>query len=111
MFRKRNRTPLEQSLKNIGIDLHGDLGKILLKRLIECGHSERTMVISNQSLGWCELTEFGGNGETLASVSLSNRIAGRWFVYAWKKGDYGEDLNAREVYSEYYLFGNYIDDV
>jgi len=111
MFRKRQRTVLEQSLRDVGIDLHGDLGKVLLKRLLECEHSERTVVANNQSLEWYEFTEFGGNGETLASVSLSNRITDHWFVYAWNKGDYGKDLNACEVYSECDLFGNRIDDV
>ena len=111
MFRKRNRTPLEQSLKDIGVDLHGDLGKILLKRLIECGHSERSIVISDQwSVGY-EFAEFGGDRELLASADLSNEVAGYWNVYAWEKGDYGDDLNAREVYSEYDLFGNRIEDV
>jgi len=113
MFRKRNRTPLEQSLKDIGVDLHGDLGKILLKRLIECGHSERIMTFSRKSSLWCEFVEFEGTMERLALVYLFNEVDvdDCWYVLAWEKGNYGEDLNVREVYSKCDLFGNCIDDV
>ena len=50
MFRKRNRTILEETLTNVGgIDVYSDVGRALLHKMIECGHSENMVRFDDTS--------------------------------------------------------------
>ncbi len=105
--------PIEIALKEAGVDMVGQIGKSLLKRLIEHGHSNRSIIAIkfNKSPyfenGWWDIKDmnFGINGLQLATVYLDKDRKYCWHVCAWEEDETEEDPDPCIVYSEYDLLG------
>ncbi len=120
MFRKRKiRVPIEIALKKAGVDMVGDIGKSLLKRLIEHGYSNCSIIAIefNKSPyyenAWWDIRGVDlsiANGK-LAAIYLDDNKKNCWHIYVWGEDDQGEGLNPCIVYSEYDLFGKLLKDV
>ncbi len=113
MFRKRNRTILEETLTNIGgIDVHSDVGRALLNKMIECGHLDDEVIIE-WVFGTPILQVYRKEPyEWLASIEEKyvNRSDGLRKFNIWYVNSFGNKGSAK-VYSKYDIYGKLITGV
>lgn len=112
MFRKRERSALERSLMNEGVDLYSDVGRALLHKMIECGYLDDEVIIE-WVLGTPILQVYRKEPyEWLASIEEKyvNRSDGLRKFNIWYVNSFGNKGSAK-VYSKYDIYGKLITGV
>ncbi len=115
MFRKKI-TVLEKSFRDAGIDLSRPLGKCLLTKMLEHGYRGKAIFPKRYSTHKLDIIIFGeyaedGSEDWVGRVDLLEDSYG-WTVMVWgKDGPYSSKWHNQDVYSEFDLFGNRINNV
>ena len=120
MFRKRERSALERSLMNEGVDLYSDVGRALLHKMIECGYLDDEVIIESHSLEQEEvlIVQEKDTQEWMASIKVyksecSKNGASR--IHLWWPYSPGAIVSGGEdymyIYSKYDIYGKLIADV
>jgi len=125
MFRKRERTILEDSLLAEGVDIYSPIGRNLLSRMIEHGYSQDRIAIeplhSHSPLTTMEsflIIPVADPGPLRVESSLAQISPWtdpyHWRVYVWRSilgHANGGEWKSETVYSKYGMYGKLIRNV
>ena len=110
MFRKREVSLLEKSLINEGVDVHSGVGRALLTKMIECGHSKNKVYFDSTSVIFRIYDE--NSRRCLAVVERPKYLRLdnlREFIILYRDG-LGEAKSIK-IYSKYDIYGKAATDV
>lgn len=118
MFRKRERSALENSLIDEGVAVRSDVGSALLNKLFELGYSDHEVCLNcAKEIPYVIVAREKITDIWLISIRIRKnecREDGTWKAELWWPFDpYDEDcdMGSMDVYSKYDICGKLISDV